>query len=224
VAQRPFIFTWLPPTKIFPPSSFAICKQFITLSKCILLTSAPCLVFSSNGSPIVNWFVLSTNSSLNFSYTLFSINILLPHKQICPWLLNDDCIVIFIIFSQLQSAKMIFGFFPPNSNDNFLNIGAATDAILAPAFVLPVKEIAFISGCLMIASPVVFPLPCTIFNTPLGNPASLQMRLNKKAVTGVISDGFAITQFPAANAGAIFHVNKYNGRFHGEMHATIPSG
>ena len=45
-----------------------------------------------------------------------------------------------------------------------------------------------------------------------------------KAVTGVISDGFAITQFPAANAGAIFHVNKYNGRFHGEIQATIPNG
>lgn len=41
---------------------------------------------------------------------------------------------------------------------------------------------------------------------------------------GVTSDGFAITQFPAASAGAIFHVNKYNGKFHGEIHPTMPIG
>ena len=76
----------------------------------------------------------------------------------------------------------------------------------------------------MMASPVVLPVPCTIFNTPSGKPASLQILLNKKAVTGVISEGFAMTQFPAANAGAIFHVNKYKGKFHGEIQATIPIG
>jgi hypothetical protein len=41
---------------------------------------------------------------------------------------------------------MILGFFPPSSNDNFLNFGAAILAILSPAFVLPVKEMAFIAG------------------------------------------------------------------------------
>ena len=33
------------------------------------------------------------------------------------------------ILLQLQSAKMRLGFFPPNSKDNFLNMGAATEAI-----------------------------------------------------------------------------------------------
>ena len=47
---------------------------------------------------------------------------------------------------------------------------------------------------------------------------------NKKAVYGVISLGFATTQFPAASAGAIFHVKRYNGKFHGDIHPTTPTG
>jgi hypothetical protein len=41
---------------------------------------------------------------------------------------------------------------------------------------------------------------------------------------GVISEGFATTVHPAANAGVIFQVNRYNGRFHGEIHPAIPTG
>ena len=31
-------------------------------------------------------------------------------------------------------------------------------------------------------------------------------------------------QLPAAKAGAIFQVNKYKGKFHGEINPTIPMG
>jgi len=136
------------------------------------------------------------------------MRILLLHKQICPWLLNDDRTVSFIILSQSQSAKMRAGFLPPNSSDSFLNMGAAMEAIRSPAFVLPVKEMALISGCFTMASPTCGPVPCRIFSTPSGNPASLQILPRRKAVTGVTSEGFAITQLPAASAGAIFQVNK----------------
>ena len=54
---------------------------------------------------------------------------------------------------------MILGFLPPSSNDNFLNIGAATLAMCAPVSVPPVNEIALISGCSTIACPVVVPKP-----------------------------------------------------------------
>ena len=52
----------------------------------------------------------------------------------------------------------------------------------------------------------------------------MQISDNRKAVYGVISDGFATTQLPVANAGAIFQVNKYNGKFQGEMQPTTPMG
>ena len=64
----------------------------------------------------------------------------------------------------------------------------------------------------------------TIFITPLGKPMSLHILLNKYAVKGVISDGFATTVLPAAIAGAIFQVNKYRGRFQGEIQPATPIG
>jgi hypothetical protein len=119
---------------------------------------------------------------------------------------------------------MILGFFPPSSSESFLNIGAAVAAIAAPVFVPPVKEIALISGCSTMACPALPPSPCTMFKTPAGKPASMQSFESMNAVIGVTSEGFATTQFPAANAGAIFQVNKYSGKFHGEMHPTTPIG
>jgi len=41
---------------------------------------------------------------------------------------------------------------------------------------------------------------------------------------GVCSAGFKTTQFPAANAGANFHVAINNGKFHGIICPTTPSG
>ena len=136
---------------------------------------APCKLSGCNGSPTVNFFVRSMNAVLNESYTLASMIILLPHKQICPWLLKEDCTTVSSIFSQLQSAKMMVGFFPPNSKDNFLNRGAAIEAILSPARVLPVNEMAFTLGCCTMASPQRGPVPCTMLSTPSGKPASLQI-------------------------------------------------
>jgi hypothetical protein len=47
-----------------------------------------------------------------------------------------------------------------------------------------------------------------IFKTPAGSPISIHISESRKAVMGVISEGFATTQFPAARAGAIFQLNK----------------
>src|SRR5437762_2420888 len=116
----------------------------------------------------------------------------------------------------------MLGFFPPSSSDNFLNIGAAVLAISSPVLVPPVNEMALTSLCATIAAPTFGPRPWTIFNTPGGNPASMHSLESMKAVIGVISLGFATTVQPAANAGATFHVNRYRGKFHGEMHPTRP--
>src|SRR5690554_2179424 len=119
---------------------------------------------------------------------------------------------------------MRFGFLPPNSNDNFLNMGAAVRAICSPVFVPPVNEIALMFLWVTIASPAEGPKPWTIFRTPFGKPASVQIFPKRKAVIGVTSLGLATTVLPAAIAGAIFHVNKYKGRFQGEMQPTTPRG
>ena len=74
------------------------------------------------------------------------------------------------------------------------------------------------------ACPTLSPKPCTTFNTPAGKPASMHNSENKKAVMGVSSEGLATTVLPEANAGAIFHVNKYKGKFQGEIQPTTPRG
>ena len=71
---------------------------------------------------------------------------------------------------------MMFGFFPPNSKESFLNLGAAILAISAPVFVPPVKEMALIFGCSIIAWPTSGPNPWTIFKTPLGSPLGFEPR------------------------------------------------
>src|SRR5262245_52294553 len=116
----------------------------------------------------------------------------------------------------------MFGFLPPNSSESFLNIGPAMRAISAPVLVPPVNETALIFGCFTIAAPTVGPTPSTMFITAGGRPASLHNSPSMNAVIGVISDGLATTVLPVARAGAIFHVNKYNGKFHGEMHPATP--
>ncbi len=47
-----------------------------------------------------------------------------------------------------------------------------------------------------------------MFSTPGGRPASVHNSPSMCAVIGVTSDGLATTQFPAASAGAIFHVKR----------------
>ena len=80
--------------------------------------------------------------------------------------------VVLNISSKSQSAKMMFGFFPPNSKDNFLNMGPAVRAMYSPVLVPPVNEIALILGCLTMASPTFGPVPCRMLSTPAGMPAS----------------------------------------------------
>jgi hypothetical protein len=63
-----------------------------------------------------------------------------------------------------------------------------------------------------------------MFKTPEGSPASAQISPSIQAVTGVTSLGFPTAVFPAASAGATFHVNKYSGKFQGEINPATPRG
>src|SRR3546814_8582514 len=86
-----------------------------------------------------------------------------------------------------------------------------------PTVVLPGNDTALTAGCTTIASPTFGPSPCTMLSTPAGRPIFAASSPNIVAVIGVISDGFATTVLPAASAGAIFQVNRYSGRFRGEI-------
>src|SRR5690606_21333931 len=97
-------------------------------------------------------------------------------------------------------------------------------AMRRPTVVLPVKETARTASCCTIASPASTPPPCTTLSTPGGTPASCASPASLAAVAGGTSDGLATTVLPAARAGVIFQVQRYRGRFHGEIVPTTPSG
>ena len=63
-----------------------------------------------------------------------------------------------------------------------------------------------------------------LFGTPAGNPASSTSSPKRKAVSGVCSAGFKITQLPQANAGPSFQLASSSGKFHATIAPTTPTG
>jgi len=147
-----------------------------------------------------------------------------PHRQIWPWLAKLLAMLVATAAARSQSANTKLGFLPPSSRLSFLNRGAAVTARCRPVAVPPVKLMALMPGCSTRACPQPGPVPCTMLRTPAGRPASRHNSPSKNAVTGVSSEGLATTQQPTAKAGAIFQVNRYSGRFQGEMQPTTPTG
>ena len=135
-----------------------------------------------------------------------------------------DGIAVATACSRSASANTMFGFLPPSSSDTFLKSGPAWAITSAPVFVPPVNEMSGTFGWEVSARPALGPVPCTMFTTPGGIPASTISAASRSAVNGVSSDGFATQQFPAAMAGAIFQLSRYSGRFQGEISPATPRG
>ena len=76
----------------------------------------------------------------------------------------------------------------------------------------------------MISMPISGPYPVTVFTTPEGKPTASISSMNAIVEAEVNSDGLITATFPAASAGASFHVNNNKGEFHGVIMATTPNG
>ncbi len=116
------------------------------------------------------------------------------------------------------------GDLPPSSRETGISLSAASRAIPRPTSVPPVNAIFLTSGWRTSASPTIDPLPGRTLSTPLGTPASSQMRASASEASGVTSAGFKMTALPAASAGASFCASEAMGEFHGVIAATTPSG
>ncbi len=118
----------------------------------------------------------------------------------------------------------MFGDFPPSSSEIFFTVLAAFRMTDLPTSVEPVNAILSTSGLVARYAPRLLPGPDTTFITPAGAPASSTMRPSSSDVTGVYCDGFTTSVHPAHSAGATFHVSSRNGKFHGVITPTTPSG
>src|SRR5437660_1005935 len=74
------------------------------------------------------------------------------------------------------------------------------------------------------AESAVAPGPGTTFRAPGGRPAASAISPSSRAVRGVSWAGLSTTVHPAASAGATFHVARFNGKFHGTIAPTTPTG
>jgi len=116
------------------------------------------------------------------------------------------------------------GDLPPSSNDTGIILSAAMWAMCLPVLVPPVNDTRLTNGWRVKASPSSEPLPGSTLISPLGSPASSQMRASCRASSGVISAGLITTALPAARAGATFCASLAIGEFHGVIAATTPIG
>src|SRR5699024_11196980 len=129
-----------------------------------------------------------------------------------------------IAFDKSASGKMIFGDLPPNSRVTRFIVSAAVFIIDLPTGVDPVKAILFTKGCSTRGCPAVESNPGTMLITPSGKPASVANLAKYKAVSGVLSAGLRITVQPVAKDAPNFHAAINNGKFHGIICPTTPTG
>ena len=93
-----------------------------------------------------------------------------------------------------------------------------------PTAVEPVNEIAFTRGSVTIVSPTTRPEPSTRLTTPSGSPASCSAWTSAIAQSGVSCAGFSTTVFPQTSDEPSFQLGMLNGKFHGVIRPTTPSG
>ena len=125
--------------------------------------------------------------------------------------------------ASMTSAKKMFGDFPPNSSVTGIRFSDAYCMINRPVVVSPVNAIFPMRGLDASGLPASAPNPWTTLITPLGRISAISS-MNAMIATGVCSAGLRTTVFPAATAGANFHVAMSNGKFHGIICPTTPSG
>ena len=162
------------------------------------------------------------DKAMNRLDELSSVGLPNRYDEILGYIQKENRTILFLKHrNNKEFGAIVYDF---KSNETFLNVFPASLEISFPVVVLPVNEIALTFGLLTIFIPISEPVPCRTLRTPLGRPASMHSDEKYPAVHGVTSEGFAITVLPIASAGAIFQVNKYNGRFQGEIHPTKPKG
>jgi len=98
----------------------------------------------------------------------------------------------------LASAKTIIGSLPPNSRTTGVRFLAAAAAIFLPVATEPVNII--LSGAASTRAAPVLPSPVTTCTTSSGKPAFAKISPIFNPTSGVNSDGFITTVFPAINA------------------------
>src|SRR5690606_16719110 len=93
-----------------------------------------------------------------------------------------------------------------------------------PTSVEPVKVSFRTTGFSHSSAPISAAPPVTILTAPLGNPTASHNAPQASPENGVWLAGLATIVQPAASAGAILRASIEDGKFHGVIAATTPTG
>src|SRR5690348_2608196 len=93
-----------------------------------------------------------------------------------------------------------------------------------PISVEPVKESLRTFGLDVSSPPISTGDPVITLKTPFGTPARSANSAKARAENGVCSAGLTTTVQPTARAGPTLRVIVANGKFHGVIQATTPTG
>ena len=124
------------------------------------------------------------------------------------------------------SSRITLADLPPSSRNTFFSVSAPLAMMRRPVAVEPVKLTMSTRGSDVSISPTVAASPdVTTFSTPGGmSVCSAARRPMNVALHGVSGAGLRITVFPVASAWASLLIETSNGKFHGTMAPTTPTG
>ena len=148
----------------------------------------------------------------------------LAQTQVWPVLRYFDAIAPLTAASISASSKTMNGALPPSSIETFFTVRADCSISCLPTSVEPVKVILRTVGLLVISPPISDDAPVTTLNTPAGSPARSASSASASAEYGVCDAGLETTVQPAASAGPTLRVIIAEGKFHGVIEATTPTG
>ncbi len=123
------------------------------------------------------------------------------------------------------SSKTIVADLPPSSRNRRFIVAAPFSMIRLPTTVEPVKEIRSTFGDSVSSSPTKWSDAVTTLITPAGMSVfSAINRPSRVALYGVFGAGFSTMVLPVASACPIFWIDTSNGKFHGTIAPTTPTG
>mmetsp|Transcript_12875 Transcript_12875/g.32497 ORF Transcript_12875/g.32497 Transcript_12875/m.32497 type:complete len:234 (+) Transcript_12875:529-1230(+) len=125
--------------------------------------------------------------------------------------------------SSCASGKTTAWFFAPMLLCTRLPLAHPRSYTCLPAWSEPTKEMARMSGWSQIPF-TTSRVPCTMFSTPAGSPASIASSPSIIDAPGSCSDGLRTKVLPAVHATGYIQSGTIAGKLKGQMPATTPSG
>ena len=114
---------------------------------------------------------------------------------------------------------------PPSSRNRRFIVAAPFSMIRLPTAVDPVNEMRSTLGDSVSSSPTRWSEAVTTLTTPAGmSVCSAMSRPSRLALYGVSGAGFSTTVLPVASAWPSLLIVTSNGKFHGTMAPTTPTG